>query len=86
MNLACARTEDHGVLRGTLAQQAQNYPRPMAKRMAYLIANQGMADNISDVDTAEEVYMDIDAIEYSDDAGADEAVQCIDDPSGQART
>eukprot|EP00959_Pyramimonas_sp_CCMP1952_P273454 5715893-Pyramimonas_sp.AAC.1 len=38
----------------------------MARRMAYLIAYQGMADDIEDTNTAEEVSKDIDAIEYTD--------------------
>ncbi|CAK0862702.1 unnamed protein product [Prorocentrum cordatum] len=66
MNVKCSCTEEHVVLRGKLAQQAQNYPRPMARRMAYLIAYQGMADDIKDINTAEEVSKDIDAIEYTD--------------------
>ncbi|CAK0856800.1 unnamed protein product [Prorocentrum cordatum] len=66
MNLRCSCTEEHVVLRGKLAQQAQNYPRPMARRMAYLIAYQGMADDIEDINTAEEVSKDIDAIECTD--------------------
>ncbi|CAK0890714.1 unnamed protein product, partial [Prorocentrum cordatum] len=66
MSMLCRCTEEHVVLRGKLAQQAQNYPRPMARRMAYLIAYQGMADDIEDINTAEEVYKDIDAIEYTD--------------------
>ncbi|CAK0823245.1 unnamed protein product [Prorocentrum cordatum] len=66
LNMKCSCTEEHVVLRGKLAQQAQNYPRPMARRMAYLIAYQGMADDIEDINTAEEVSKDIDAIEYTD--------------------
>ncbi|CAK0828215.1 unnamed protein product [Prorocentrum cordatum] len=38
----------------------------MARIMAYLIAYQGMADDVGDVNAAEEVYKDIDAIEYTD--------------------
>ncbi|CAK0834201.1 unnamed protein product [Prorocentrum cordatum] len=56
MTLVCACTED----------QAQNYPRPMAKKMAYMTAFQGMADDINDIYTAEGVYRDIGAIEYTD--------------------
>ncbi|CAK0876399.1 unnamed protein product [Prorocentrum cordatum] len=66
VNLACARTEDDVILQGKLAQQAQNYPRPMARAMANLIAYQGMADNISDINAAAEVCKDIDAMEYTD--------------------
>ncbi|CAK0788562.1 unnamed protein product, partial [Prorocentrum cordatum] len=51
MTLARACADDQVILRGKLAQQARNYPRPMARGMAYLIADQGM---------------DIDAIEYTD--------------------
>ncbi|CAK0898302.1 unnamed protein product, partial [Prorocentrum cordatum] len=66
VNMKFSCTEEHVVLRGRLAQQAQNYPRPMARRMAYLIAYQGMADDIEDANAAEEVSQDIDAIEYTD--------------------
>ncbi|CAK0791252.1 unnamed protein product [Prorocentrum cordatum] len=66
VNMKCSCTEEHGALRGKLAQQAQNYPRPMARRMAYLVAYQGMADDIEDINTAEEVSKDIDAIGYTD--------------------
>ncbi|CAK0890436.1 unnamed protein product, partial [Prorocentrum cordatum] len=66
MTPACARTEDHVILRGKLAQQAQNYLGPMARIMTYLIAYQGMADNISDINAAEKVLKDIEAIEYTD--------------------
>eukprot|EP00959_Pyramimonas_sp_CCMP1952_P452626 9466912-Pyramimonas_sp.AAC.1 len=64
--MLCRCADEHVVLRGKLAQQVQNYPRPMARRMAYLIANQGMADDAEDINAAEQVYKDIDAIEYTD--------------------
>ncbi|CAK0883894.1 unnamed protein product [Prorocentrum cordatum] len=66
VSMLCRCADEHVVLRGKLAQQVQNYPRPMARRMAYLIANQGMADDAEDINAAEQVYKDIDAIEYTD--------------------
>ncbi|CAK0887762.1 unnamed protein product, partial [Prorocentrum cordatum] len=66
MGLRCECRGEHVTLRGKLAQQAQNYPAPMARRMAYLIAYQGMAADIDEIYTAEEVHKDIDAIEYTD--------------------
>ncbi|CAK0797600.1 unnamed protein product [Prorocentrum cordatum] len=66
MGLSCECRGEHVTLRGKLAQQAQNYPAPMARLMAYLIAYQGMAADIDEIYTAEEVHKDIGAIEYTD--------------------
>ncbi|CAK0886983.1 unnamed protein product, partial [Prorocentrum cordatum] len=66
MGLRCECRGERVTLRGKLAQQAQNYPAPMARRMAYLIAYPGMAADIDEIYTAEEVHRDIDAIEYTD--------------------
>ena len=49
VSLRCAGGIERVILRGKLAQQAPNYPLPMARWMACLIACQGTPGHIDDL-------------------------------------
>eukprot|EP00959_Pyramimonas_sp_CCMP1952_P338379 7086394-Pyramimonas_sp.AAC.1 len=60
---------------------------PMARGMAHLIADQGRADDVGDIDAAEEVLQGQRRHRvHRHYAGADESVPRVDGPSSQACT